>query len=380
MPLRLEDFDYPLDPARIAQRPADRRDRSRLMVLRRADGSVCDHVFRELPGLLPEGALLVLNDTRVVRARLQCRRETGGRIEGLFLREIEGGEWELMLRGAGRCRVGEALAVEPAAGPAAEAIEPNEPPRLILREPLERGRWRVYCEGVERVGGTVALLERFGAVPLPPYIRREDPGATVAEDSDRYQTLYADRPGAVAAPTAGLHFTEEVFDSLAARGIETARVTLHVGAGTFAPVTAEDPAGHEMHSEWYEFGDLAAHALNAARAAGRPIAAVGTTSMRVLESVAREQIAECGEKLDRSAPLHPRSGWTDLFLYPPAEFHVCDALVTNFHLPKSTLLMLVSAFCEPGGEGGLQTLLRAYAHAAERAYRFYSYGDAMLIV
>ena len=210
------------------------------------------------------------------------------------------------------------------------------------------------------------LVRQFGLPPLPPYIRRAA-GEHAAEDRRRYQTVYAARPGAVAAPTAGLHFTPELLDALTAKGIRTAAVTLHVGVGTFAPVKVEHPSAHRMHAEWYELPAATAEAIRAARRGQRRIVAVGTTSLRVLETAGRGGEVASG------------SGWTDLFVYPPAQFHLVDALITNFHLPRTTLLMLVAAFCSPGDEKGLEMILAAYAHAAARKYRFYSYGDAMLI-
>jgi len=359
MTLTASDFDYPLDPERIAQQPARRRDASRLMVLRRPAGELADHVFAELPALLRPGDLLVLNDTRVIPAKFSCRRRTGGKIEGLFLREPDAGRWEVLLKGAGRCRAGEVL----------ELAGVDEKVDLILTERREEGNWLLAVRPPKPARD---LLARSGRTPLPPYIHRprgaDRPPASEPADRSRYQTVYAARDGAVAAPTAGLHFTRKTFDDLAARGIDVAHVTLHVGLGTFAPVKTEDLAAHRMHREWYELPEAAAEALSAARAAGRRIVAVGSTSVRVVETA-----------VDEAGAFRPASGWTDLFLYPPAEFRVVGALVTNFHLPRSTLLMLVAAFCSPGRTDGLRMILDAYAEAARRRYRFYSYGDAMLI-
>jgi S-adenosylmethionine:tRNA ribosyltransferase-isomerase len=358
MILMANDFDYPLPSELIAQRPRARRDQSRLMVLRRDSAAIGHRVFGEIPSLLRPGDLLVVNDTRVIPAKFSCRRRTGGRIEGLFLREPSPGRWEVLLKNAGRCREGESLEL---LGEAAPQIE--------LMENRGEGRW---LAAVLPPGPAVEILARVGRTPLPPYIRRPagppQPPEIDQEDRLRYQTVYAARPGAVAAPTAGLHFTERLLAELRTRGIETARVTLHVGLGTFAPVKVEDLTAHRMHREWYELSAPAAAAVNAARAASRRIVAVGTTSVRVLETVA-----------DEAGRAAPGSGWTDLFLYPPAEFHATDALITNFHLPRSTLLMLVAAFCSPGATDGLRTILAAYAQAVRERYRFYSYGDAMLI-
>jgi len=357
MTLHLRDFDYALPPERIAQHPPAQRDRSRLMVLHRSDDAVDHRQFADLSSLLREGDLLVLNDTRVIPAKFSCRRKTGAKLEGLFLRETDEGLWEVLLKNASRCRPGELLPMDRADG-----VE------LELRENLGQGRWRLAaCPP----GRAVEVLDRAGATPLPPYIRRDD-APEQAGDRTSYQTVYADRPGAVAAPTAGLHFTQPLLDELAARGVETARVTLHVGLGTFAPVKSDDLAAHDMHAEWYELSAETAERLNAARSAGRRIVAVGTTSVRVLETVAAGQGGEDWR-------FHAAVGWTDIFLYPPAEFLATDALITNFHLPQSTLLMLVAAFCSPGATDGLRTILDAYAEAIRREYRFYSYGDAMLI-
>ncbi|MDY6914608.1 MAG: tRNA preQ1(34) S-adenosylmethionine ribosyltransferase-isomerase QueA [Planctomycetota bacterium] len=361
MVLRLSDFDYPLDAEYIAQQPLSHRDHSRLMTLSRADGSLGHHVFAELPTLLKAGDLLVLNDTRVLPARFNCRRASGARIEGLFLREPQTACWEVLLKNAGRCKVGQTL-----------DVSADEPLRMQLLENLGRGRWLL---AVHPPAPAVDILDRIGATPLPPYIRRDGDGHETA-DRRRYQTVYAARPGAVAAPTAGLHFTSNLFDSLRAAGVESTCVTLHVALGTFAPVEAENVASHHMHAEWYELPGPAADQLNAARAAGRRIVAVGTTAVRVLETAA----ARSG-----SQPQQPyqgfrsESGWTDLFIHPPAKFRAVDAMITNFHLPRSTLLMLVAAFCSPGETGGVKIILDAYAEAIRRRYRFYSYGDAMLI-
>ncbi|MBS3734108.1 MAG: tRNA preQ1(34) S-adenosylmethionine ribosyltransferase-isomerase QueA [Phycisphaerae bacterium] len=353
MTLRTSDFDYTFDAGRIAHEPLENRDAARLMCLDRADGRIAHRVFAELPALLHAGDLLVLNDTRVVPAKFALHRATGGRVDGLFLREQSAGRWQVLLRGAGRCRPGETLRFD---------ADPDVGLRLV--EPGEAGQYLVEVAPPAPVG---ALLHRVGTTPLPPYIRRDD-RAREARDRRQYQTVYADRPGAVAAPTAGLHFTDRVLAGLQEAGVHTTRLTLHVGLGTFAPVKTERLAEHPMHAEWYELPDKAAEAVAAARRDGRRVVAVGTTSVRVLESVAA-----------RHGAIRPASGWTDLFLYPPVDFRVVDALITNFHLPRSTLLMLVAAFCDPGGTQGLDMILDAYAEAHRKAYRFYSYGDAMLI-
>ncbi len=353
MGLSTDDFDYPLDQALVAQSPCRQRDQSRLMVLHRKDARVSHHVFAELPALLRPDDLLVINDTKVIPAKFAARRASGGRIDGLFCTESSLGRWEVLLRNAGRCRPGEKLAL----------VDPREV-ALKLLENHGEGQWLVRVDPPEPAA---TLLETAGTVPLPPYIRRPGPLAD-REDRLRYQTVYAARPGAVAAPTAGLHFTADLFDSLTAKGVELAGVTLHVGVGTFTPVKAKTPAGHKMHAEYFELSAETAEKLNTAGRQGRRIVAVGTTSARVLETAARG----AGE-------FRPQSRWTDLFVYPPAEFQAVDALITNFHLPKSTLLMLVAAFCAPGTTDGVKVILQAYGEAARLRYRFYSYGDAMLI-
>jgi S-adenosylmethionine:tRNA ribosyltransferase-isomerase len=366
MGLLTSDFDYELPAELIAQNPLLRRDASRLMVLHRTDGLVTHHVFAELPALLREADLLVLNDTRVIPAKFTCRRRTGGKIEGLFLREASAGVWEVMFRGAGRCRSGERLAL---LGPQEVQVE--------LRLNLGEGQWQV---DVKPPLGAVEILEHAGRTPLPPYIRRRR-RADDADDRNRYQTVYADKPGAVAAPTAGLHFTPELLAELHRRGILTARVTLHVGPGTFLPVKAQRVRQHTMHAEWYELGASTAELLNGARRERRRIVAVGTTSARVLETV----VGMVTSKPTDSDPwasgkeFRPCSGWTSVFIHPPYRFLGVDALITNFHLPRSTLLMLVAAFCQPGRTDGVRMILDAYAQAVRAKYRFYSYGDAMLI-
>ncbi len=348
---KTSDFDYDLPSELIAQKPVEPRDKSRLMVLDRKAGELRHHHFGELPALLREGDLLVLNDTRVIPARFLCQRRTGGQIEGLFLRELSAGRWEVMLKGAGRCKNAEELTF---------VEEPKVSVKLENR--LGEGLWNIV---VSPPIGAVELLEQIGITPLPPYIHRDHPNS---RDRLTYQTVYAARPGAVAAPTAGLHFTENILAELQARKIESVNVTLHVGLGTFAPVKAKQLDQHEMHSEWYELSASAAKTITDAKKQGRRIVAVGTTSVRVLETAAAEGAFE------------GRSGWTDLFIYPPSEFRVVDVMLTNFHLPRSTLLMLVAAFCSPGSTNGIKIIKDAYAEAVRQKYRFYSYGDAMLIL
>ena len=356
MALKPDHFDFELPEELIAQRPPARRDASRLLHLNRAPGLWDDCSFSQLPQLLRRGDLLVMNDTLVIPARFRCTRSTGGRVEGLFLRTSGSGQWEVMLKNAGRCKVGESLTMT--AGDPAERIS------IVLVENLGAGRWVAAPTGG---GDVLEILHAVGTTPLPPYIHRganDDDG----DDRQRYQTVYASRPGAVAAPTAGLHFTAELFGALTDAGIGACFLTLHVGDGTFLPVKTDELADHRMHTEVYELSDETARAINAARDEGRRIVAVGTTVVRVLETLAARG--------DRFAPAR---GATDIFIYPPAEFQAVDALITNFHLPRSTLLMLVSAFCSPGSADGVEMILAAYRHAVESGYRFFSYGDAMLI-
>jgi S-adenosylmethionine:tRNA ribosyltransferase-isomerase len=356
--LRLSDFDYELPPERIAQEPARPRDASRVLVMDRATGALSHHHFYDLPDLLAPDDLLVLNDTRVIPAAFTARRATGARIGGCFLRVLDGGGWEVLLAGRGRIRRGETLALVDAAGlPHAE---------IALEDRGERGVWRVRPpEGAD----AMAILALVGRPPLPPYIRRE--GAADARgpsDREDYQTVFARRDGAVAAPTAGLHFTPRVLDGLDARGIERVAVTLHVGLGTFQPVRVDRLADHTMHEEYAEISPEAAEQINRARAAGRRIVAVGTTSVRALESA-----AETAEATGQGGPVCAVRQWTRLFIRPPYRFRAVDAMITNFHLPRTTLLVLVSAFA------GREKILAAYAEAIRAGYRFYSYGDAMLI-
>lgn len=351
--MKLSDFDYELPTGRIATQPCQPRDQARLFVHHRgADQS--EHLrVRDLPGLLAPGDLLVVNDTRVRSARLLGRRESGGAVELLLLDRDATGRWRSLVKPAGRLRVGERLELE------GGALHARLLERARAADDSPAPEWWLALEGP---GDSEDLLERHGRVPLPPYIRRERGGEPESpQDRTWYQTVFAREPGAVAAPTAGLHFTPELLAALEARGVERASVTLHVGLGTFQPVAVEDVASHRMHAERYELPESTARAVAAARARGGRVVAVGTTSVRVLESCA-----------DEHGVLRPGRGETALFLLPGARFRVVDALWTNFHLPQSTLLMLVSAFA------GRERVLRLYAEAIERGYRFYSFGDAQL--
>ncbi len=343
--MNITDFDYDLPPHLIAQEPRADRDQSRLLVVRRREDTLSHHIFRELPELLSPGDLLVLNDTRVLPARLLGRRRrTGGKWEGLFLREQASGLWELMCQTRGRLQAGEEIEIDP------------PPLRLRLVAKTSVGHWLAEPNDTS---GPVALLAHHGQVPLPPYIRK---GRAGAADRERYQTVYARQAGAVAAPTAGLHFTPQVFDTLRKRGIGVAYLTLHVGAGTFQPIQVADVTQHALHREWGELPETTAAAVAQCKARGGRVVAVGTTSVRVLETAAS------------SGTVQPWSGETALFIYPGYTFRTVDALVTNFHLPRSSLLLLVSALA------GIERIRQAYKVAVEEQYRFYSYGDAMLIV
>lgn len=338
--MRLDAFDYDLPEHLIAQHPVEPRDSSRLLVL----SEPLQHVhFRDLVALVEPGDLLVLNDTRVVAARLVGTRAlTGGRWEGLFVRETAPGEWELLTHMKGKPTPGEILL--------AEAPDHADPLALELVR-KEGGRWLAR----PRQQGTAAeILARFGQIPIPPYIRK---GRAEELDTPRYQTVYAQRDGAVAAPTAGLHFTPELFAALEAHGVQRAFVTLHVGPGTFQPVKVEDVTQHRVEPEWGEVPLATSQAIARCRAAGKRVIAVGTTSTRVLE-------ASGGVAW---------SGFADLTILPDYRFQVVDALITNFHLPRSSLLLLVSAFA------GYERIREAYELAVREGYRFYSYGDAMFI-
>jgi S-adenosylmethionine:tRNA ribosyltransferase-isomerase len=342
----LAQFDYALPPDRIAQEPAEPRDAARLLVLDRRSGISRDSRLDDLGAYLRAGDCLVVNDTRVLPARLLGRIAGTERDVEVLLLHADGDEWAALLRPARRCPVGTTVVL---ADGAARAT-------VTAREELGRARLRLV-----RPGPVEALLEAHGLPPLPPYIQRyRKPGG---EDAARYQTVYASRPGAVAAPTAGLHFTTELLTELTARGIELHRVTLHVGPGTFRPVRARRVAEHRMEAERFEVSQATAAALTRARREGRRVVAVGTTTVRTLETVAHAD-----------GSVAPGAGWTDLTILPGYRFRAVDVLLTNFHLPRSSLLLLVSAFA------GRERVLEAYAHAVAAGYRFYSYGDAMLIL
>jgi S-adenosylmethionine:tRNA ribosyltransferase-isomerase len=352
--MRVDELDYDLPAGLIAQEPVGRRSDSRLLVLEGRSARTRHHRFGDLPGLLRPGDLLVLNDARVFPARLVGRKPTGGRVEVLLAsRRDEGGPeareqvWEALLGGSrppragGEVRVAPDLRVE-----VLEAAEGSRPARV-----------RLLAEGpVDRA------VDRHGRVPLPPYIRRHEGDPREALDRERYQTVYARSRGAAAAPTAGLHFTRSLLETLRDRGVRSVRLTLEVGLGTFRPITTERVEDHPLHAERYRLEAPAVEAVEAARRTGGRVVAVGTTVVRTLEHAAR------------TGSLHPGEGWCDLFIIPGYRFRVVDAILTNFHLPRSTLLALVAAFA------GRERMLAAYREAVREGYRFYSYGDAMLLL
>lgn len=344
--MRLEDLDYDLPASLVAQHPAERRDDARLLVVERASGALHDRSFRDLPQWLRAGDVLALNETRVRPARLHLRRASGGRVELLFVRPEagEGERWRVLAKPAKHARTGALLSAEDGTLEVEVTGEGELGERTVL----------------VRRGDLGAVMREQGEIPLPPYIRRH----AEAADRQRYQTVYARVDGAVASPTAGLHFTPELLATLESQGVRSARVLLHVGPGTFRPVTAADPAEHRMDEEWFEVTPEAAATLRGAREAGGRIVVVGTTSVRALESACDA----CGGALGAA------TGWTRKFIHPPYRFQAADALLTNFHLPRTTLLLLVAAF------SGAELLRAAYAHAVRERYRFYSYGDAMLVV
>ncbi len=348
---RTADYDFDLPPELIAQAPLARRDASRLMVLDRGAGTLAHRTFADLPSLMRAGDVLVLNTTRVFRARLLGTRDNGARGEVLLLRALDPAgpygpdAYEAMVSPGGKLKPGRRLQVADDFAVEVLAVLPERRTRVV----------RLHVGG----GDVAGAIARHGRVPLPPYIQRADDAA----DAERYQTVYAREPGSVAAPTAGLHVTPEVLAAVAARGVARADVVLHVGAGTFKPVEVEDPAEHVMHEEWYDVPAASAAAVNAARAGGGAAWALGTTSARTLESAAApDGVVRAG------------AADTRLFIRPGYAFRAVDRLVTNFHLPRSTLLMLVAALA------GYELTMRAYAEAVREGYRFYSYGDAMVIV
>lgn len=342
--MKTEEFDYILSKSLIAQYPSSQRGESRLMVLHRGLERIEHREFRDLLSYFRSGDLLVINNTRVLPARLIGNKETGGRVEILLIPSRNGnrGEWEILINRAGKVRRG-------------TRIQFGKTLYGEVKE-LKGGRGRISFNNQVEMKD---ILQQFGHIPLPPYIKREDEPL----DGDRYQTIFAERDGSIAAPTAGLHFTPSLIQSLIDQGVKIASITLHIGTGTFTPVKVESIEDHEMEAEWVEISEEVARDIEQTKARGGRIIALGTTTTRALESFS-----------DSEGRVKPGKNYSFLFIYPPYRFRVIDGLITNFHLPKSTLIMLVSAFV------GKDFLMKAYQEAVEKKYRFYSYGDAMLIL
>jgi len=342
--MRIEEFDYPLPRSLIAQYPSPHRGESRLMVLDRKQNAIEHRSFADLPGYLRPGDLLVMNDTRVLPARLFGRKETGGKVEVLLIPSWNGatGEWEVLIKNSGKVRSGARLRF-------------GREGYGTLKE-VQGGRGKMSFSGGKPMED---LLQTFGHIPLPPYIHRKDEPL----DRDRYQTVVAEKDGSIAAPTAGLHFTQSILQTLREKGVKVASITLHIGPGTFTPVKTHEVEEHRMDREWAEIPEETAAEIEQVRRQGGKVIAVGTTTVRALESFS-------GSK----GRIRPGKDYVALFIHPPYRFKAIDGLVTNFHLPRSTLILLVSAFA------GKDFVLRAYQEAVEERYRFYSYGDAMLIL
>jgi len=340
---RVSDYDFELPEALIAQEPMARRDGSRLLVIHRDSGTIEHRQFRDIVDIIPAGDALVVNTTKVIRARLLGTRPSGAQAEVLLLKAVGEHVWEAMVQPGAKLQAGKMVTIA-------------DDFRIEMLDATDRGtKWvRLHASLPD-----AEAIERHGHIPLPPYMTRSD----TTEDAQRYQTVYAAQAGSVAAPTAGLHFTDDVLTALAAKGVTRADVLLHVGAGTFRPISVDDPTDHVMHEEWYQVPAATAATLMTVKASGRAVWAVGTTSMRTLESATQAggTLAAC-------------EGTTDIFIYPPYQFRMVDHLLTNFHLPKSTLVMLVAAFA------GYELTMRAYREAIAGRYRFYSYGDAMLLL
>ncbi|MGP4071403.1 tRNA preQ1(34) S-adenosylmethionine ribosyltransferase-isomerase QueA [Piscibacillus sp. B03] len=342
--MNIEDFNFELPEELIAQTPLENRSSSRLMVLNREEESINHRHFYNIVDYFEPGDCLVLNNTKVMPARLFGEKEdTGGKVELLLLTQLKGDEWEVLVKPAKKVKVGTRLT-------------------------FGNGLLKAECTGLKEHGGRTVrfeysgifleVLDQLGEMPLPPYIKEQ------LDDRDRYQTVYAEEVGSAAAPTAGLHFTEDLLDKIKAKGVHIAYITLHVGLGTFRPVQVDNIEEHDMHAEFYQMTQDTANLLNEVKQSNNKIVAVGTTSVRTLETIAR----------DENGTFKETSGWTDIFIYPPYQFKAIDAMITNFHLPKSTLIMLVSAFANQ------DYILKAYNEAVDERYRFFSFGDAMLIL
>ncbi len=347
--MRTSELDYQLPAGLIAQQPSRARSASRLLVFSRAGGEIIDTRFGRIGEFLRRGDCLVLNDTKVLPARFYARRLTGGKLEGLFQEQTQMGVWEVLLKGAGKVRLDERIMLKD--------IHGGDFCDATVEQKKADGKCILKVQG-----DASRLLEKIGFPPLPPYIKRDADIHQARKDRTRYQTVYANKDGAIAAPTAGLHFTKNLIGQLKKQGVLFAYTTLHVGEGTFKPVSAQTLEEHEIHQEWFSIDEVNAAVVNEARRKGGRIIAVGTTSVRALESAAA------------GSQVQPMAGSTRLFITPGYKFKVVDAMVTNFHLPKSTLLALVAAFA------GLERIMAVYRYAIDKRYRFYSYGDAMLIV
>lgn len=356
-PLKTADFNFNLPPSLIAQEPASQRDSAKMFTLDRGTGEIAHLQFHNLPTLLRPGDVLVMNDSRVIPARLHGQKIGGGaNSQMLLLEETNEGHWWAMLRPGKRLPIGTRILLHNKHGQSTKIT-------AIVLGKNDEGHACLKFEGTNNL---LAALGKLGEAPLPPYIRR--PTGNHNTDTPRYQTIFANSPGSVAAPTAGLHFTPTLINTLRQRGVITCTLTLHVGFGTFSPIKAKRISDHHMHSERYTLPTATAAIINQARRDHRRIIAVGTTTLRVLESVAK-----------KNTTLNPRSGRTNIFIHPPYEFQVVDALITNFHLPQSTLLMLISAFATPGETSGREMMIALYTKAIRKKYRFFSYGDAMFL-
>lgn len=345
---KLSDYDYHLPKEFIAQQPPKNRADARLLILHRNTGRIEHRVFREIAGYFSPGDFLVLNDTKVIPARLHGNRVGGASVEILFIGEADENRWEVLLKSNAKLKMREEIRIG------------SDGVRARLLDRIEKGKWHIEFDKSDNVR---ELIHRAGEMPLPPYIKRgKNRDALFPLDKERYQTVFARKEGAIAAPTAGLHFTNEVLEKIKTRGVETGFVTLHAGLGTFMPIKAENILEHHMHKEYYEYTPEVFESIQRTKKQSGRVVAAGSTSCRVLETIAVN---------DGKPPL---SGWTDLFIYPPYVFRYVDVLLTNFHLPKTTLLVLVSAFA------GRENVLNAYETAKKEGYRFFSYGDCMLII
>jgi S-adenosylmethionine:tRNA ribosyltransferase-isomerase len=360
--MQTADFQFDLPPGLIAQHPPPERGQSRLLVLHRNENRLEHKRFPDLLDFLQPGDVLVLNDSRVIPARLRgTNARTGGKFEILLVEEIAPNDWWTMLRPGKNARIGTEILIQQP-----QTAAGKEKTSAIVLEKNSGGHYRLQFAGDKDIKD---LLDKFGEVPLPPYITRKESGQ-LSEDKERYQTVFAKSNGSVAAPTAGLHFTDELLNKIRARGVTVCFVTLHVGPGTFLPVKAEHLSEHKMHEERFTLGAETVQAVNKAKNSGARVIAAGTTAVRVLESVAAQNAGK----------LNVYASKTNIFIFPPYHFQIVDTLLTNFHLPCSTLLMLVSAFAASGEVRGREMILSAYAEAIRERYRFFSYGDAMLIL